>query len=127
MPKLFGVDIQKIVSDAIPSGPKGLPSVTLRKLTNSVRDPSNLSAGPVITYEEYVTRGVATTYTLREANDAPGVQVGDKKIVVIARPLDKLGVVPSKQDEIIVQGETLTIVWVMRDPAVATYVIAARG
>lgn len=127
MPKLFGVDIQKEVTKAIPKGSKGLPALTLRKWTNGVRDPSDLGGGTQPTYLDYEAHGVATDYTMREALDAPGVQVGDKKVIVIARALDLLGVRPEKEDQMIVAGETLTVVWVKRDPAVATYEVACRG
>lgn len=127
MPKLFGVDIQKIVHQAIPRGTKGLPALTLRKWTNGVRDPADLGGGTQPTYQDYEAHGVATTYTLHSLPDSVNVQVGDKKVVVIARALDLKGVRPEKEDEMIVAGETLRVVWVSRDPAVATYEVACRG
>lgn len=121
--KLFGVDIAKELAKAIK--PTDVSPITLRKYATAVRTPGNLSGGLNRTLTTYATRGVMTDYSAREIATAPQIEAGDKRVLMLAEPL--AGVVPHVGDEITIEGVTLRIVNVVRDPAVATYECQCRG
>jgi hypothetical protein len=130
--KLFGVDIGKIVSDAMPVG--SMPVATLRKASDGAVDPANLTASPAVTYTDYTTRGIVASFAVNETMAvglATGVQVarGDKKVLLLGEPLYSAGdVKPTVDDLVVIGGETLIIVGVIgRDPASATWKLQCRG
>lgn len=130
--KLFGVDIARIVSDAMPTGQ--MPAATLRKVTQGALTSGQLTGAPEQTETSYTTRGVVTGFVKRPHPDARDVQVGDKEVLLLAEPL--AGVEPAKDDYLdvveVVNGtsttRTLTIVSILgRDPGQATWTLQCRG
>jgi len=125
--KLFGVDVAKVVAQAMPAGNKGLPAATLRKFTAGATDPNNLTAGPTYTSADYATRGFAQAFRLDQV-DGRTVLMGDKKVLLLGEPLFKANVQPAPNDRVIVGGETLVVIRVLdRDPASATWSLQCRG
>jgi hypothetical protein len=124
--KIFGVDIQKVVAQAIPPG--ALPAMTLRKMTPGVRNPLSLAAGTNPTFADYATRGITSELMQSEIDDAAGIKKGMKKVLLIAEPLATAGVEPAKDDIVVTdEGELVVAAILERDPATAAWVLACRG
>jgi hypothetical protein len=125
--RIFGLDIARIVSQAIP--PSAVPSMVLRQWTAGTRTTGHVAAGTQPTSQDYACRGIFDSYVRRPMMDADQVQVGDKKFLIIAQPLNDAGVIPEVDDEIVdAQGASYRVVYVPeRDPASATYEVFARG
>lgn len=125
MTTLMGIDFAAEIAAAF--GPSDLLPATLRHRTTGTRTPGQLSGGTNPTTTNYVTRGVVLEYSLHDLGVAPGVQSGDKKVMLIAKPLTDAGVEPRGDDSLTIEGKTYSVVAVRRDPATATYVCQCRG
>lgn len=121
----FGVDIQAEMADAIT--PDDVPNFTLRKRPQNAPNSTLSGAGTAATPVDYNVHGTITKYTVDEMRDLPGVVKGDKRVMIIAKPLADVGVEPSPNDEILIGSKTWRIVSVDTDAAVAKYVCQVRG
>ena len=120
---LFGIDIKKLVADNF----KGkLNQGTLTVVTHGSRTGGQLTAGRVPTTSTSTFWGIVDDYTDRE-REFEQVEVGDRKVLIIAGTLTP-AVVPKSKDRVTIEGTTYEIVGVPeRDPAEATYVLQVRG
>lgn len=127
--KLFGIDVQKEIASAMPK--VDCPFVgTLVKTPEPTENPTELSGpGTPGTPVEYDVRGFVLEYALEEAQRSPGVLKGDKKILLIAKPLADAGVQPESED-VIVDADTgleYTVVTAKTDAATAKWICQCRG
>jgi hypothetical protein len=126
MPTLWGVDIQVEIANAATAS--DLPNFVLRKKPKGVRDPVNLAFGtndgPPTNYKCW---GVMSQYTAEEMAATAGVQRGDQKFTIIAKPLADAGVEPEDEDLIVDGTKTYTIVRVRTNSAKAVYECQCRG
>jgi len=128
--KLFGVDVEAVVADAIPVG--SIPEATLTKVSYASRNPADLTAGKVGTPTAYVTRGVLDE--VRRAGDSNLLGSGDSmrrdrdapSILLLAAPLHAAGVVPEANDLITIGGRNWRVIRVQPDPARASYTCQCR-
>ncbi len=120
MPNLFGQDIAKIVNDALGSG---LLDATLTKVTGTTRQ-ANRTGGTVESTTSHTCKGVMEDYTARQI-DGTIVQVGDRRVLLLGASISPAAV-PEANDRITIEGETLYVLRVERDPAAAAYVCQVR-
>lgn len=116
---LFGANISGEILKAI--GP-GVLSATLTKVTPGTRTVGQLTGGTNPTTASYTGRGFIDVYDEKRMI-ATSVQEGDRFVTLIG---DSFTAIPEPNDKITIEGETLTIVSVSRDPDAATYTCQAR-
>lgn len=124
MPKLFGVNIDRIIHQSLSPG---LIKGELYSKTPGARDPSDATKGLV--------GGIATTHKLRGLNnsvkdnevDNELILHGDRKILVVALSIQP-AIVPDTGMSIRMSDDNKTyrIISVRRDPATATYICQGR-
>lgn len=124
--KFWGVDIQAEIAGA--ATPSDLPNFYLQKRASGIRDPLSLAGGtndgpPV----NYACHGMITDYSSDEMRELPLVQKGDKRIMLIAKPLADLGVLPEPEDLIISGARTYTVIDVSGNSAEAVWLCQCRG
>lgn len=126
MPTLWGVDIQAEIGSAATAS--DLPNFKLRKKAKGTRTGGSLAFGtndgPPL---EYNCHGVMSQYTAEEMQATSGVQKGDQKFTIIAKPLADVGVEPEDEDLIVDGSKTYTIVRVRTNSAKAVYECQCRG
>jgi len=120
--KLFGVNIGKIIKDAV--GP-GVLAATLIKKTPGTRNPADPTAGTNPTSTSYACRGFIDTQAVKNL-DGTLVEDGTKKIVLIGDTISGGSVAPDTGDLITIENTTYSIDRIDRDPAAATYTCIAR-
>lgn len=126
MARIFGIDIQAEIANAITSS--DMPNFLLRKKVIGVRDPTELSGGTnSATPDDYRCHGMITKYSFEDMQAAPGIQYGDKRVVLIAKPLADAGVVPEIDDFLVVGEEILTILSARTNSAEAVWILQCRG
>jgi len=121
MPKLFGVDIAKEISDAMGSG---LLVAKLTKVTITNPTSTNTTEGG-FTEKSYSCKGVISDYADSQVTGTV-IQKGDRRVLLLGGSLP-LSVVPDTGDFIEIEGSKFTIVLVSRDPAAATYSCQVRA
>jgi hypothetical protein len=124
---IFGIDIQGEIANAV-KPTDALPFV-LRKYTLPAED-TNLLSGPgtVATPVDYLCHGFELDFTAKDMERSPGVERGDKKILLIAKPLADAGVRPETEDLIIdASGNEYTVITANTDTAIAKWVCQCRG
>ena len=126
---LFGVDIAGIIHANISPG---VLALTLTKSTPGTRTPGSLTAGTNPT--EVITPGrgfIEDRQDSRRSNpDRPSnsqTERTDRAVIIIGNSLAGGTVVPAAGDTIGIEGESLVIVRVKRDPDKATYTCSVRG
>lgn len=122
MPNLFGLNIAKIVADQIAAA-GGVLDATLIVKTVGTRTPDNLTAGTNPTSTPYYGKGFVEELQSDRFPESL-VEQGTKQVVLLGHTFDAA---PDANDEITIEGETLTIIGVLRDPAAATYTCLCRG
>lgn len=120
MPKILGVDIAKLVNDNLGSL---LLDAQLRREIKSPRGDSELTAGQRRSHVSYPCKGFIDSYSDEEQEL---IGKGIRKVTLLGGSLPD-GVVPQSDDEILIEGRTLTILGIpRRDPAAATYECRAQ-
>lgn len=122
MPKLFGVDIEKLINDNLGDQ---LTPVTLTKVAAGSRTPGSLTGGVNPTISTVSTSGIIDDYSEYQV-DGTIVVRGDRRLLLIGKPLTDAGVVPAPNDRATIEGTEYNIVNVQRDPAAATYTCQVR-
>lgn len=114
-------EIAELVADGLEAG--DLPfAIIIRHIIPGEVDESQTwePVEPVIV--EYQCQGFIDTYSaFYHANQL--VQDGDQKVVIVA---NTLAVVPEPGMEVTARGQTMTIIAVEPDPAIATWTLQAR-
>lgn len=127
--KIAGVNIGRTLAQALPSGSRGLPAITLVKVTFAARATS--TGGKVPTESSHATRG--TKEQTAKAGDSAGSSMRtdkDARFFLLAHPLGS--VVPAANDLILYTdpdtstSERWRIVSVETDPANAGHSCTAR-
>jgi len=124
MPKLFGIDIAKEVSQAFNNGRDLLPA-TLIKVTSGDRTTGSLTGGTNPTERKFSCRGIRSAID-RNRIDETLVQNATDSVLLLAATLPS-SIVPATDDKIIIEGQTFFVVNVMIDPASATYTCLSRA
>lgn len=122
MPNLFGRNIAKLVADGIAAA-GGVLDVTLTAQTPGTPTPGALTAGTNPTSTPYAGKGFLEELSANRFPEAL-VEMGTKQVVLLGHTFS---VAPQVNDEITIEGETVTIVSVLRDPAGATYICLCGG
>lgn len=125
--KFWGVDIQSEIAEAMP--PADMLPLILTKRAVGIRSPSAQSAGtnpgPP---RDYVCHGMIADYTVQQRIEDPLIQRGDKKIVIIAKPLADEGVRPDTNDVVTDDdGQIYTVIRAMSNSAEAVWICQCRG
>lgn len=133
--KFFGIDIQAEIAAAMTAS--DMPNFTLTKI--GIPTPGAVLSGPgtPATPVAYSCWGAVLDYTVQEMDldatknepeDSPGVIQGDKKILIIAKPLADAGVTPEPGDVITLSsGKTYRVVDAKTDAATAKWICHTRG
>lgn len=117
MPNLFGLNIAKIIDDAI-VGAGGVLTGTFHKRADGTRTPGELTSGVNPTFTDYPCRGFIELKTNRR-QDGTLIEDEGERITLLG---NSFPVVPEQGDEVTMEGTRWTIVKVYkRDPAAATY------
>lgn len=125
MPKLFGLDIAKIVNDSI-AGAGGVLDGTLTKITPGTRTSGSLTGGtnPVETshaFKGFIDRGSETRF-------AGQLQTVDGEVVSILGASLPSGVMPEVNDRVTLEGKEYDLVRLLRrDPAAALFEYEVEG
>jgi len=127
MTKLFGVDIQAELANAIPSGDAGFPAITLTHSTPGTRTPGVPDGGTNPVVDSYTTRGIIAEYKKMFANGPDKWVMTTHMILLIAKPLADLGVKPQMGDRLTQNGVTYVIVRETGDPAEAQWTCYCVG
>jgi len=122
--RIAGVDVAALVNANISPALAEIP-VTLTKFTTGTRTATSASAGTNPTSQSATGVGLMEDYGVNQI-DGTLVQAGDRKVLVIAESLSPK-LVPDTGDQIKIEGITLIVVRVTRDPVGATYTCQARG
>lgn len=130
MPKIAGLDVQKIVADSFKSA-GGLPSLTLKHRIVGDRSSTDPTAGASVRTTNHTGQGIVEEY--RESQvDGTVVQRGDRKVLILGGTISPF-VEPAPNDLIELEfpdgvTTTLTIVenGVTSDPAAATFTCQVR-
>lgn len=138
MAKFLGVDIERELDKAFRKA--GTPTATLIKAATQARTTGHLNAGTRAAPTSYTVRAIVQELTLGQINAlgalAAGVTSGtttgatsvDRNVLIFGGSLPHVAgvvsVVPEVGDQIAIEGDTLTVVHVTRDPAAATYLCA---
>ncbi len=125
MPNIFGADIAGKIAKGL--GGKVF-ATTLTVTTPGTRTGGQLTAGTQPTSVAHACRGFVDVlkdrYVGGGTEDERGgrtiVQRGDRTVVILGGTLPA-GVVPEPNNTITIEGETLRVVLVFRDPASAAY------
>lgn len=122
LPNLFGLDIAKLVADGFASA-GGVLDATLIKATPGTRTPGSLTGGLNPTTTNYEGKGFLDQ---ADSERYPNmiVERGQKIVVLLGHTFSA---VPEVNDKVTIEGETLTLTEVNRDPAGATYTCVADG
>jgi len=135
--KFWGVDISAVVAGAAKK--TDLPNFTLTKKALSTPVTGALSgAGTPGTVTTYSVWGAITHYELGEYTKTESgfnrtstwetdIQRGDKKIIIIAAPLIKVGAKPEPGDTITNGSEVYVIIHAIADAALAKWECQCRG
>lgn len=124
MPKLFGLDIAKLVATSI-AGAGGVLDATLIITANGTRNPSDLTAGTNVTETSYPCKGFVDEYGTKNAKGDLVHQV-EWKVSLLGATLPE-GIVPVPSARVTIDGGDLTIIGpVSADPAEALYTFKAR-
>lgn len=119
MPKLFGLDIAKIVDDSIQSA-GGVLTGTFHKRAGTTRDANNLTGGVRPTFTDSTIRGFLERRTDIRIDDTLVTQDGDR-VSILGNSLG--AIVPEAGDEVTFENERYKITRIRtRDPAAALYV-----
>lgn len=124
-PKLFGVDIQGILANAIPVG--SWPAVTLTQRTPGTRTPGSEASGTNPTSNSYTSRGIVDRYRRSFKQGAQKWVQSSHRVLIIAKPFEDLSVQPKADDLLVVEGLTFSVIHVERDPAAATWTLYVLG
>lgn len=119
--KLFGIDIQKVVADAMKGN---LIDGVLIQNTSGSRTAGSLTGGVAVSQTEFAFEGIIDDYN-ENLIDGTSILQGDRKILIVGGTVDSL-VVPKVGDSISMEGLTYNIINIKRDPAAATYSCQAR-
>lgn len=119
---IFGVDLAKIIGDAI--GP-GVLAATLIKKTPGTRTSLSQSAGTNPTSTSYSCRGFVESYSHRELSLGLAKEQ-DKKVTLLGATISGGTVYPVPGDQVTIEGATYDVVAVARDPAGAVYECRSR-
>jgi hypothetical protein len=122
MTTLFGVDIAAAIGAA--TAGQLLPA-TLTRVTPGARTPGSLTAGTNPTTQTRTCEGIIEDYDDGQI-DGTLVQDGDRRVLLIAASIQE-GAIPEPGDQITIEGQTLTVVRVRRDPAAASYTCQVRA
>jgi len=122
--KIAGIDVAALVNANIAPALSDIP-VTLTKYTTGTRTALSASAGTNSTNQTATGVGLMETYGINQV-DGTLIQAGDRKVLIIAESLSP-ALVPDTGDQLVIEGITLIVVNVERDPAGATYTCQARG
>lgn len=117
MAKIFGVDIRKVVGQAVGSG---LPLVSLLKVTPGTRTTGSLSGGNNPTSQSFSVRGVVSAINVSRF-EAP-IDDATAQVTLIADGLPET-VSPAVGDEIVADGVQYVVVNVKTDPAKAAHTL----
>ena len=120
--KLFGIDIAKIVHDNLKGG---LLPGTLTRYTAGTRTPGQVTGGLNPTTTVHTFEGIFEEYSNSQI-DGTRVVEGDRKVLIIAESIDPL-TVPQTGDDLVLEGDSVSVVKVGKDPANATYVCQVRS
>lgn len=118
---LFGVDIAKLIADAI--GP-GVLDATLSRVVPGSRG-ANLTGGTNPTTTSYACKGFIDS-KMREAIDGTLVKDGDVTIVLIGGTISGGTVSPQTSDTVTIEGSTYVVSALDRDPAGATFTLLCQ-
>ena len=118
---LFGVDIAKLIADAI--GP-GVLDATLTRVVPGSRG-ANLTGGTNPTTTAYACKGFIDS-KMREAIDGTLVKDGDVTIVLIGNTISGGTVAPQTSDQVTIEGSTYVVSGLDRDPAGATFTLLCQ-
>lgn len=121
MADVFGADIAGQIGDAL--GPLLLPA-TLIKVTQGDRTSGSPTAGQKTSESSKSCRGFTDSYSDGQV-DGTLVERGDRKVILLGASIQG-GAVPEPGDKVRIEGATLNIVNVDRDPAAATYTCQVR-
>lgn len=122
MVNFFGIDLAKLIADGVAAA-GGVDDITLRKVTAGTRTPGNLTGGTNPTYVDYAGKGFVSSKSDGRVSGAL-IEAGDQIVVLLGHTFDAK---PEVNDEVIVDGVSLTIRAVDQDPASATYTVSADG
>ena len=117
MPNIFKVDIANEINKRL--GPLVFP-ITLIKSRPSTR--AELTGGVHSVKTIYRARGFTDSYN-SNLIDGKTIRIGDMIVVILG---GSTSAVPKAGDTVIVEGASLEVVSVVRDPAGATYECQAR-
>ena len=124
MPKLFGIDIAKIVNDEIQKA-GGVLDATLIKVTPGKRSASDPTGGVKPTNQPRRAKGFIADYNKRQI-DGTIVQSGDRMVILLGASIQG-NAIPEPADRIEIEDASYQVVRVKRDPAAATYTCQVRG
>jgi len=124
MPRLFGLDIAKIINDEI-AGAGGVLDATLIQVTPGRRSATNPAGGTNPVVRSRRAKGFIDDYAERQIAETI-VQTGDRRIILLGASIQG-GAVPTPGDRIMIEGDSYQVIRVMRDPAAATYTCQVRG
>ncbi len=124
MPKIFGLDIAKLVNDSISSAGDVRPGTLSHNTGPRVRDPENLTGGIRSTVTTHDIRGFVEQKEIRR----PGqVSTVFESTVSIFGDSVNPKVAPTVNDTVIMDGVTYSLVKLLElDPASALYVFLAE-
>jgi len=122
MPNLFGVDIAGDINASM--GDLLLPAVVTRYTRSAL---SVNPTGPgTVSSSTHQARGFMESLALKFV-DGTTVKAGDVAITLLGASISPT-IEPGPNDRITIEGRTFTVVALLeRDPAAATYLLAARG
>jgi hypothetical protein len=122
MPNLFGRNIAKIVADSIAKA-GGVLDATLIASIQGTRTPGQLTGGTNPTGPTYAGKGFVEEVDSSRFSESL-LERGTKQVVLLGHTF---AAVPEANDQITIEGETLMIIGVLRDPAGATYTCLCSG
>ncbi len=106
--KFFGVDIQKEIAIAFPAS--ACTSMVLKRPVAGTRTTGRVAGGTNPTTVSYTCHGVVTSFSEEEMANAKDVRTTDKKVVIIGKDLDELGIEPRALDTITVGGDIYDVI-----------------
>lgn len=114
-------EIAEIVSDALESA--NLPiDIVVSRTTAADPDPSTPWIPGTPTTVNYACRGFVDDYRADQI-DGSVIQRNDRKVIVLT---PSLAITPVPGDSVTARGETLTVINVRADPALATWELQSR-
>ena len=115
MPKLFGLNIDKLVASSVAAA-GGVLSATLTKATPGTRSSTDPAAGTNPTTTDYACRGFVDDRTVRGTE----AQAGGRVVSILGATLPD-GVRPAPNDLATIEGTSYVVISVKSDPAGAVY------